>query len=247
MFDRSAPRLRTRLSTGAPLGAHWFSLGSAALVELSARTRPDCVILDVQHGLWERLSLEAAVGACPPDVPCLVRVEDDAPASLARGFDCGAEGVIVPMVESAAQAAAAASNCRYPPRGRRSAGGIRPFVDFPSYMAAAEAAICVGVMIETADGLDAAEEIAAVAEVDFVFVGPGDLNLSLGRDPERFEAGLARILAACAAAGKPCGMFTNDLDAAKRRAAQGFGMVTTSTDVIDADVYFRRASEGWRA
>ncbi len=244
MFDPASPRLRARLAAGPALGAHWFSLGSPAAVEIAVRAGAEAVIVDLQHGLWDRAGLEAAVGACPPAVPCLVRVEDDSDTALARALDAGAEGVIAPMVESAAQAARLAAACRYPPHGRRSAGGLRPFADFASYRAGS-ASVVVGVMIETAAGLAEAEAIAAAPGVDLVFVGPTDLGLSLGGEAAAFEAGLARVRAAAAAAGRASGIFTADAADARRRASEGFGLVTPCTDIIALQAAHAAAAR-WR-
>jgi 2-keto-3-deoxy-L-rhamnonate aldolase RhmA len=246
MFDPAAPRLKPRLAAGETIGAHWFSLGSPALVEMALATGPDAVVIDLQHGLWDRAGLEAAVGMCPPAVPCLVRLADDSDAALSRALDAGAEGVIVPMVQSGEQAARAAAGAHYPPRGRRSAGGIRPFRDFAAYRAGTDAAIAVGVMIETAEAVADAAAIAAAPLVDFVFIGSGDLGLALGGDAARLEAAVAQVLAACTAAGKPCGIFTPSPAEARRRAAEGHRFVIACTDLIDIGHAFTRAQAEWR-
>ena len=247
MFDPAAPRLKQHLAAGGTIGAHWFSLGAPALVEMALTTGPDAVVIDLQHGLWDRAGLEAAVGMCPPAVPCLVRLEDDSDAALSRALDAGAEGVIVPMVQSVEQAARAGAGAHYPPRGRRSAGGIRPFRDFAAYRAGADTAVTVGVMIETAEAVAAAEAIAAAPLVDFVFIGAGDLGLALGGDTALLEAAVAAVHAACTAAGKPCGIFTPSPAEARRRAAEGHRFVIACTDLIDIGHAFAQAQADWRA
>jgi 2-keto-3-deoxy-L-rhamnonate aldolase RhmA len=247
MFRPDAPRLKACLANGPARGAHWFSLGSPALVEISVGHGADAVVIDLQHGLWDRAGLEAAVGGCPPEVPCLVRVEDDSDAAIARALDSGAEGVLLPMIETAEQAARAAAGCHYPPDGRRSAGGIRTLARFADYRAGARAAVTVGVMIETAAAAARAEAIAAAPLVDFVFVGTGDLALSLGGDVAAVDDACAAILGACRAAGKPCGAFTPTLEAAARRAAEGHRFVIANTDVLSAHDAARTAGEAWRA
>lgn len=245
MFRLEAPTLKRRLRAGEPLGAVWFALGSPPLVELAIRSGADAVVLDLQHGLFERRDLEAAIGACPPEAPCLVRVESDGDAALARALDAGAEGVIVPMIETAEQAARAAAACHYPPLGRRSAGGVRPAADFAAYRPAAAAAIAVGVMIETATGLANAEAIAAARGVDFVFIGPGDLALSLGNDPAALEAGIAAILGACRRTGTPCGVFTFSPEAALVRREEGFAVTVIANDISTVAGAFATARLKW--
>ena len=182
MFDPANPTLRRRLAKGDCIGAVWLSLGSVALCELAALSRPDAIVIDMQHGLWDRLSLEAAIGVTPSSVPVLVRVGENTAAAIGQALDAGAEGVIVPLVESAEAARAAVAAARYPPKGTRSGGGIRPLAHFPDYVAAA-GALVVAVMIETRLGLRHARAIAAVPGVDMVFIGTGDLALSIGAFP----------------------------------------------------------------
>jgi 2-keto-3-deoxy-L-rhamnonate aldolase RhmA len=234
MFRPDAPRLKPRLAGGPAIGAYWFSLGDPMLVEIAAGHGAEAAVIDLQHGLWERAGLEAAVAACGSGTPCLVRVEDDSDAAIARALDSGAEGVIVPMVSSPEQAARVAAACHFPPLGRRSAGGVRPFALGPAYAAGAPSAIAVGVMIETAAGVAAARAIAAAPLVDFVFIGPGDLGLSLGGDAAALEAACAEVLAACRAAGRACGIFTFDAAAARRRAAEGHRLVIAGADLLAA-------------
>src|SRR5580704_5355550 len=164
--------------------------------------RPDAIVLDLQHGLWDRPGLEAAIGVVPPEIPVLARVAENSPFAIGQALDAGAEGVIVPLVESRKQAARAVKAARYPPHGERSGGGARPLGDYVEYHAAAERGIVVAVMIETAKGLANAAKVAATPGVDLVFIGTGDLALSLGVFPEMgaaHEEACRGILAACRA------------------------------------------------
>ena len=124
---------------------------------------PEGIVIAMQPAFQPPLG--AAIGSVPAEVPCLVRVEDDSATAIGRALDSGAEGVIVPLVETAAQAEAAAAASHYPPKGHRSGGGVRPLRDFAAYTAAAADAIAVGVMIETAKGVENAEAIAAARNV----------------------------------------------------------------------------------
>ncbi len=248
MFDPANARLKPHLAAGRPLGISWFVLGSPALVEAAIAAGSEAVLIDMQHGLFDRRDLEAAVGLCPPAVPCLVRAEDHSATAIARVLDAGAEGIVVPLVDTPEQAAQVARSCHYPPHGLRSAGGVRPFADFAAYSRGARAAITLGVMIETAIGVGNARAIAETEGVDFVFIGPGDLGLSLGATPETpevLEAALAEILAACRAAAKPCGIFTFTPEDAVRRRDQGYAVTVTGTDVVIAQAAFARARDVW--
>ena len=69
MFDPARATLRNRIDSGRCLGVAWLAMGSAAVIEVVARSRPDAIVIDLQHGLWERRELEAAIGLVPPEIP----------------------------------------------------------------------------------------------------------------------------------------------------------------------------------
>ena len=230
---RAAP-LRTRLGREPAIGVLWLAVGSPSLAEMAGQTRPDAVVLDLQHGTWERASLESAVGLLR-DVPVLVRTVDGSPGEIGRALDAGAEGVLVPLVETAAEAAEAVAAARFPPKGARSGGGVRPLSgDFARYCAQADATTLVGVMIETARGVANAAPIAATPGIDLVFIGTGDLALSLGCFPRvdaRHEEACLAVLKACRQAGTPCGIFTGHTEAALARARDGYDLVVVANDI----------------
>ena len=245
MFDPRRATLRYRLDKGECLGVLWLALGSVALCEAAARARPDAIVIDLQHGLWDRPTLEAAIGVIPAQIPVLARVAANTPECIAAGLDAGAEGVVIPLVETAKQARAAVKASRYPPLGERSGGGARPLADFVDYVDSANRNIVVVVMIETKKGLKNARAIAAVEGVDMVFIGTGDLALSLGTFPEfnaRHEAACAQILEACRAEWTLCGCFSGNAEAARRRRAQGYRMVVTANDIEMASRAFNQAT-----
>lgn len=248
MFDPAEPTLKARLAGGPPLGAYWFALGNLAIIEAALHAGAEAVVIDMQHGLFDRTTMEAAIGIVPPSVPCLVRVEDDTPGAIGRALDAGAEGIIVPLVETAEQARAVASASHYPPKGIRSGGGIRPLRDFASYYGAAAEAIAVGVMIETRRGLANAKAIAATKNVDFVFIGTGDLALSLGTPPgsEMHTRACRKIRDASRAAGTPCGIFTLEAEPAAARLAEGYAMAVVANDVTAIGSYFAGAESAFR-
>ncbi|MEO1103651.1 MAG: aldolase/citrate lyase family protein [Pseudomonadota bacterium] len=229
-LDPTAPRLKHRLAAGEPVGAAWFTLGSVTLIEVACRHGPDAVVIDMQHGLFDRLGLEAAVAAST--APVLVRTRDDHAASIGEALDAGAEGVIVPLVENAVAAAAVAAACRYPPDGHRSGGGIRPLADFAAHVGHATKGVVAGVMIETEAGVKNAAAIAK-SGVDFVFIGTGDLALSLGVAPgsKAHEAACQKVLSACRRAKVPCGVFALSAEAAVARSAQGFALTVATIDL----------------
>jgi 2-keto-3-deoxy-L-rhamnonate aldolase RhmA len=222
---------RTLLSAGRGIGVVWTALGSVAVAEIAARAGAQTLVIDLQHGLWDRSGLEAAVGLARSHCPVLVRVEENRPAAIGRALDTGADGVIVPLVESAAEAAQAVAAARFPPEGNRSGGGVRPLVEgFGAYVERARRTV-VCVMIETVPGVEDAAAIAATTGVDLVLVGTGDLLLSCGGDTEKRDDCAARVLAAARAAGIPAGVFTADARTARERLAEGWSVTVVANDI----------------
>lgn len=215
--------LRAKLAGGEAIGALWLSLGSTAAAEVMTHSGPDATVFDLQHGLWSREALESAVAIVASRTIPLVRTLSAKAEDIAVALEAGAAGVIVPMVESADMARAAVAATRYPPHGIRSAGGVRPLMDFGTHFeAVSKDPPFVAVMIETRAGMDAVSEIAAVEGVDLVFVGTGDLAMSLGLFPtlgEAHETAVGTILAKARAAGSTAGAFSiNETVGAKWRA-----------------------------
>lgn len=241
--------LRRRLGR-QPLAALWMSMGSTTIIELAGAARADAVIIDMQHGLWDRSSLERAVSAVAPSTPALVRVAENSPVAIGQALDTGAEGVIVPLIESGDDAARAVAAARFPPQGRRSGGGVRPLAGgFLDYCASANERTVVGVMIETARGVDDAAAIARTPGVDFVLIGTGDLSLSLGAGADharRHEGACHIVLQACRDAGIACAIYTGSAEQAAARAGEGYGMVIAANDISVVTQGFAEAMRRFR-
>lgn len=206
----------------------WASIPSSLTAEAAAAAGADYVVVDQQHGAVDPAAMLAMLQAIDAGgAAALVRVARNDPFRIGNALDLGARGVIVPMVEDAAQAAAAVSACRYAPEGERSFGALRA--------AGAGPPLCL-VMIETRAGLERAEAIAATPGLDGIYIGPSDLALTLGLEPSlRLEhppvlEALERVRAACAAAGILAGLHClSGEDAAKY--ADRFAMVTAGGDL----------------
>jgi 2-keto-3-deoxy-L-rhamnonate aldolase RhmA len=239
-------KLRQRLGR-EPLAALWMTIGSTTIVELAAAAGADAIIIDAQHGLWDRKSLESAVAATA-SASALVRVAENSAVAIGQALDTGAEGVIVPLIEDATEAAAAVAAARFPPIGHRSGGGVRPIAGgFFDYCASANERTVLGVMIETARGVDNAAEIARTPGVDFVLIGTGDLALSLGGDAARHKAACSDVLQACDHAQIPCATFTMTVEEAIARVAEGYAMVIAANDIMIVSRGFGDAMHRFRS
>jgi 4-hydroxy-2-oxoheptanedioate aldolase len=219
---------REVLRAGGRAVGLWLTIPSALTAEVAAASGADYVVVDQQHGgagpetMTGMLATIAAGGALP-----LVRVGSHDPWVIGHALDLGAAGVIVPLVNSADEAAAAVAACRYAPEGVRSWGRLRPGGEEP---------LCL-VMCETRAGLEAVEAIAAVPGLGGIYVGPSDLSLSLGLDVRgRLEhaevrAAAERVRDVCAAAGIVAGLHCLEAADAAEFAAAGFPMVTAGGDL----------------
>lgn len=239
--------LEAAFSSTAGVSCAWFCLGSTALVEVGLHARPDIVVIDRQHGLWERLAMEAAIGIARPFTPVIVRSADNTAGAIGEALDAGAVSVMVPLIESADAARRAVAYGRYPPAGERSAGGIRPLLVGLEGMANHIMPATIGVMIETVKGVEAIESIAAVPGLGYLFIGTGDLRLSRGDLAlEAIEADCDRVLKAARANHLPCGIFTGTTQTALQQRAKGFDMVVAYSDIAIAQDGFEAATGALR-
>jgi 4-hydroxy-2-oxoheptanedioate aldolase len=222
----TTPSLGDRLRGGEAVYGGWSTIPDALSVRALAGAGLDYVVVDLQHGGATEHDLPAMTtairqaGATP-----LGRVRYAHPADIGRALDLGCDGVIVPNVESAERARAAAGACRYPPAGYRSAGGTM----------AAETPLCF-VMAESPGAIAELAETLALDGVDGIYVGPRDLSLALGcaldpHDPV-FRKELERIWAACSAAAKPVGVHASDGATARLYRENGCQLLTVAVDAV---------------
>lgn len=230
--------LTGRLKAGETLIGGWSSISSGFAAEILARSGSDWVCIDAQHGLATGESLVPMLqGLGGFGCPGVVRVRWNEPGAIMHALDAGAEGVIVPMVETASDAARAVGACRYPPRGYRSYGPTRAAVIEPAWgHPDADARALCAVMIETALALENLASIARTAGLDCIFVGPADLALSTVFDPTDFEnprflEALALIVDQCRAGGLIPGIFAPTTDLAVRWGSLGYRLLAVQSDV----------------
>lgn len=238
-FRDDRATLHALLAADQPAFGLWMTVSDPIVAEVLAAAPFDFVLVDLQHGAagWSELpGINRALRAHGRAM--LVRVPWNRPEDIMRAIDLGAAGVIVPMVNCAAEAAAAAQACRFPPRGQRSwgplYGGVRPDGALPPEQQD-DGVVCY-VMVETKDGLDAVNEIAATEGVDGIFVGPNDLALGCGlgratyRDSAEVDALLASLVDACRAAGITGGLYCSDTEMAAHWAGRGMRLLIGGTD-----------------
>jgi 4-hydroxy-2-oxoheptanedioate aldolase len=218
----------------------WCVIPSAFSAELMGRSGFDWVCVDTQHGLVGYDQMAVMLQALSiTGTPAFVRVPWNNPGDIMKALDAGAQGVIVPMINSAEEARAAVGACRYPPDGYRSWGPIRAALGVDGYApATGNRRVVVAVMIETAAGVAAADEIVSVPGVDAVYVGPNDLAVTHGLTPSADSFGdehariVETVLAACQRHGVKAGIHCGSIDTAQRWRERGFRMFNVTSDGI---------------
>jgi 4-hydroxy-2-oxoheptanedioate aldolase len=216
-----------RVRDGEVVFGGWLAAPGPVTARLVAAAGLDYVVIDLQHGTATEHDLPALTsairlaGAAP-----IGRVRHAHPADIGRALDLGCDGVIVPNVESAEQAAAIVGACRFPPDGYRSGGGVLAPPALP---------LC-HIMVESTHAMGELPATLALAGVDGIYVGPRDLSYSLGcplnpTDPVLRPA-LERIWADCAAAGKPVGVHASDGATARLYRENGCRLVTVVADAV---------------
>ena len=235
----NAAEFAARVRNRETVVGYWVVLDAPAMAERLARLGWDYVSLDAQHGLFGYSGMLAALTAIDAGGRSvgMVRVAANDATPIGRALDAGAAGVIVPLVNSAEDAAKAVSASRYPPVGIRSYGPMRSMLRIGPTPAEADASVVVLAMIETPEGLENVEAIAATPGLDGLYIGPSDLTLAVGgrtsTDPavaDAFEAALVRIRRACEDNGIAAGLHTRSGEEAAKRISEGFTLLSIAGD-----------------
>jgi len=252
--------VKAKLKEGLPSVGTWLSVPSPFLVERIARAGFDWLVCDSEHNpmgietLSEMFMAMAGSGTAP-----FVRVPWNTGENIKRVMDAGAWGVVVPMVNSRAEAESAVGWTKYPPMGVRSIGGGRHKISLEAaadvdYTELANQQTMVIVQIEHVKGVEHADEILSVPGVDVCYIGPNDLLASMGFRPAqesaepRFVEALDHVLNTCKKYGVAPGLHTYSVEMINRRIAQGFRFCALSSevDLMIARIKTDLAQVNWR-
>jgi 4-hydroxy-2-oxoheptanedioate aldolase len=235
--------LARRLRAGETVFSAWTTLASPLVVEAMAREGFAAVNLDSQHGMWDVASIIAGIAAVRAGgAAALVRVPLEDFALASRALDLGAEAIIAPMINNAADAKRFASAAKYPPLGERSWGPVRAMMlqgaSAPTdYLREANDGTLTMAMIETPAALKNVAEIAGTPGIDCLFIGPYDLatSLSAGKAQDIFapevERAVDAICAAAVKAGKIPAIYCRDAARALAMAKRGFKFIAVHSDL----------------
>jgi len=231
-------RLKEKWAAGEPTYGAWLAIPSPLVAEAAAMAGFDYVCIDMQHGVADyQVAITMLAAMRGADSTPIVRVPWLEPGIIGRVLDAGALGVVIPMVNSRAEAEAAVAACRYAPAGARSFGPIRAGMAYgPSYFAEANAEIACIPMIETRQAVEQVDDILSVPGIDAAYVGPADLSITYGLPPgvdnpgTVFDEAIATIVDSCNRHGVTPGIHSIAGLAAKR-VGNGFRMITVSSDL----------------
>ncbi|SIO11406.1 HpcH/HpaI aldolase family protein [Vannielia litorea] len=239
--------LKKKLEAGERLVGTVLKTPHYGIVEVLGGTGLDFVMLDAEHAPFSVDQIDTcALAARSVGLPLLVRLVEGTPAAILRVLDMGVAGIVVPNVESAAEAEAIVRATRYGPGGRGFAGTTRAggFGTVPAgELIERTGDIVVVVQIESPTGVENAGEIAAVPGVDACFVGRADLAVSreLPMNAPEIEAATEAVFEMCKAAGKAPMMFVGDLSECSAWFARGARIITAGSEHKAIQTYFASA------
>ncbi|CAH1649220.1 MULTISPECIES: HpcH/HpaI aldolase/citrate lyase family protein [unclassified Chelatococcus] len=231
---------KAALAAGRRQTGLWLALGNALSAELVARVGYDWLVIDLEHAPNDLRSAVAQMQAIAPyPVEAVIRPPIGEAWMLKQLLDGGARTFLIPMVESVAQARDLVAAVRYPPHGVRGVGAALArasgFGDIGDYLKTANGEICLLMQIESARGVKAIEDIAAIDGVDGLFIGPADLAADLGYlgqpGHEAVREAVCDALRRIKAAGKPAGVLTSDPELLQLYTAARADFVAIGSDV----------------
>lgn len=231
----------TSLRNSKLVHGFWCTTGDSSVIDTAASVGPDFICIDTQHGIdLGQLNASVFTVMAHYDVAALVRVESNAVGPIGRALDLGAAGIIVPLVESADDAAKAVQATRHAQRGGRSYGmqtrRMGPFDGDPF----------VVIQVETAGAVSEIDRIAAVDGVDGLYIGPADLGLAIGNGPapdvnevfdethpdtEVLGSAFRAVVAAALENGIAAGLHCGDGASATRAHSEGFTFAAVGSDL----------------
>lgn len=234
--------LKLRLLDQQPCRGLWLSLPCVPAVRLLAQLPWDWLLVDTEHGPIDPETMTQMVATiADAGRAALVRVPQATVENIKRALDAGAWGILAPMINTAAEAEAVVAAAKFPPAGERSFGsawaGLSFGLSMPDYRREANSETLVFVQIESRAALQQVDAIASVPGVDGLFVGPVDLAISLGADPDPetpqpvVRDAISAVLRVANAHQLPAGIYCSGGQAAAERIRQGFLLVNVDSDV----------------
>lgn len=230
--------LKKRLQQGETLIGTLLSLPSPEIAEIMSMVGFDWLFIDLEHGPHGFMELQRMLQAMKPGCSPLVRVPEVSESNIKKVLDIGAEGIIVPKVNSAEEAQRIVSYAKYPTQGVRGVGAARAHgygLSFKEYVERANKETLVVIQIEHFEGVNNIKEIVEVEGIDVIFIGPYDLSASFGVagqvEHPLTKLAIEKVEKACANARIPMGYFGTSPEAVKSyQQKEGYQLIACGTD-----------------
>jgi len=246
---------KSRLKHGERLIGLWMCLADHYAADVLGTAGFDWIVVDGEHGPNDIRSLRDQVMALAPyETEAVVRVPVGETWIIKQVLDIGAQTVLVPMVESKAQAEELVRACRYPPRGTRGVGAAPArasrYSQITDYVTTADDQICLLLQVENRAGIAALDDILAVDGVDGVFIGPADLAADMGHaghaNAPEVRTAILDALARITAAGKAPGILSTDDAVTEIYRDAGVQFLAVGIDVLMLARTARAAAQKWQ-
>ena len=247
--------LKARLAAGEVTHGLWVGMADPYAAEIAGTAGFDWLLLDGEHAPNDIRSLSAQIAVLGTSASHpVVRLRDDDPAGIKQALDIGAQTLLIPMIESAAQAEAAMRACLYPPEGIRGVGSslarASRFNAVGDYLTTANDQICLFVQVESRAGLAALDDILALSRLDGVFIGPSDLAADMGHlgqsgHPD-VTAAVLDAIRRIRASGKVAGVLSTDPAFIADCKAAGANFVGVGIDVTTLSGALRSLAASYR-
>ena len=250
-------QLKSKLAQSEITIGSWITLGHPSIAEIMAAAGFDWLVLDMEHSVLELSEIQMLIQVLDMQkCPAIVRLTSNHPDQIKRVMDAGANGIMVPMIKSAADAESAVQSVYYPPRGKRGVGLARAQgygAEFQQYRDWLEKNAVIVAMIEHIDAVNAIDSILSVDGIDAYIIGPYDLSGSMGHIGElnhpEVASAIEKVLEAGKRLGKPGGIHVVEPDQKQlqQRIAAGFSFIGYGLDIRILDTLCRNHIQNIKA
>jgi 2-dehydro-3-deoxyglucarate aldolase len=250
-------QLKSKLAQSEITIGSWITLGHPSIAEIMATAGFDWLVLDMEHSVLELSEIQMLIQVLDMQkCPAIVRLTSNHPDQIKRVMDAGANGIMVPMIKSAADAESAVQSVYYPPRGKRGVGLARAQgygAEFQQYRDWLEKNAVIVAMIEHIDAVNAIDSILSVDGIDAYIIGPYDLSGSMGHIGElnhpEVASAIEKVLEAGKRLGKPGGIHVvePDQEQLQQRISAGFNFIGYGLDIRILDTLCRNHIQNIKA
>jgi 2-keto-3-deoxy-L-rhamnonate aldolase RhmA len=233
-----AQNLKSKLRSGQLCLGAWITLNSTTVPDILKNLGYDWFVFDTEHSALSLETVSSLIQVLGDKVNPLVRVGAIDQWAIKLSLDIGAQGVVIPLVNTLEEAERAVKFCKYPPQGIRGVAGGKSAnygMNSKEYLRSANEQTVVIVQIETRQALNNLDDILSVDGIDVAFVGPSDLTMSLGYIDDRANPGvieaMEKVARVCEKHGKVAGIMASSVVEAKNAEKRGFRFISLASDI----------------